>query len=88
MEGLSDITVFKNGNTIQQIKLLDNFYDCVDVEQENSAALFKFLAGIIECTDNSYVKRAAFKLIAEMTLAGKISNTFSMLGIMQELLAA
>jgi len=78
--------LFKNGSVYQQTQFLDDFYTLIDIDTETGTDLVDLLTTAISQTVNSYVKRSLFKLMAELTLLGKISNVYALLNIGEEFL--
>jgi hypothetical protein len=78
--------IFQSGNEFRQILFLDSFYQNVSVEDELEEDLKHFLTEVIAKSPNLYIKRAAFKILCDLTLIKRITNPFSCLEIVQNFL--
>ncbi len=72
----SHFQLFKTGTDFEQIHFLDNFHEHVDGASDQEVSdLLKLACG----SDNAYIKRSAFKLLCDLTLAHRIGNPFQAL---------
>ncbi|WP_297334594.1 hypothetical protein, partial [Flavobacterium sp.] len=69
-----------------KILYLDNFYNEVDVENEDGSSIFSFLKEMIDTSNNTYIKRTSCKIICELTAVGIIRNSYSSLGVLLDFL--
>jgi hypothetical protein len=80
------IELFEKGKEFEKILFLDNFYENVSLEIENSETIIKLLSSAINCSLNQYIKRSSFKLLCDLTLIRKITNQFSTFSFIQDFL--
>lgn len=76
------------GTDFSKILFLDNFYVNLNVENEDGSAVLDFLKEIINTTENTYIKRAACKIICELTAVNIIKNRYSSLGVLFDFLSS
>ncbi len=76
--------LFRSGTDFKQILFLDNFYENINVEIAEEKTLSEILQLAIS-SKNDYIKRAAFKILCDLSLAGKI-NHFNALAELHTLL--
>jgi len=78
--------LFQEGTIFDQIVFLDNFYDNILVDNVQEQDINKLLTIAITQSNNSYIKRSAFKILCQLALAKIIKNRFSVLAIIQDFL--
>jgi len=78
--------LFENGTLFKKTQFLDNFYEIIEIDELGESKLSDFLLLIIKKSSESSIKRSAYKIIAELSLAGKISNSYIVLSITQDFL--
>jgi hypothetical protein len=74
--------LFQTGKSFEQINFLDNFYEKINIAEESGDSLIGLLSIAIK-VDNNYVKRSAFKILCDLTLALKITTPYLILGELQ-----
>ncbi|MGN6179324.1 MAG: hypothetical protein ACTHNW_09090, partial [Mucilaginibacter sp.] len=82
------VELFESGSLFRQTQLLDNFYVQISIDGIPDAELLNLLTTAINRSVYVFIKRTAFKLLAELTLLGRINNFYRVLGIAQEFLTA
>lgn len=78
--------LFKTGTLFKKTQFLDNFYENIGVDKLGESELSDFLLFIVKKSSESSIKRSAYKIIAELTIAGKISNIYTVLSLTQDFL--
>ena len=77
--------LFRTGTDFEQIRLLDNFYDNINVEGTSESDLIELLQLALK-SGNDYIRRSAFKILCDLTLTNKVGNPFPALGELHNLL--
>ncbi|WP_345951312.1 hypothetical protein ABDD95_07730 [Mucilaginibacter sp. PAMB04274] len=74
-------TLFRSGSVFQRTLFLDNFYSHIDIDQVSGPDLAGFLSYVIYGSAESAIKREAFKILADLSIVGKVNNRYTVLSI-------
>lgn len=81
-------SLFSRGESKDQIRFLDNFWEEFNPDNHNEQELEEFLHTIIKYNSSLYVKRSAFIILGLLTLSEWISNRYTFLSSIQNFLSS
>lgn len=78
--------LFKEQNIFAQIHFLDNFFEILPLNQVPEQDIVQLLKNAVNDSASTYVKRASFKILCQLSLVKVITNPYCVLAILHDFL--